>query len=969
MRSAISQALHLLNRRSRSGQSIIIIALGFIGLVAFVGIATDTAILFVRYSTLHRAVDAAAIAAAGAARQSTSFAALGAVAEEYIKIHGLQPSSVRVDDCATEIDDWLNSQGYPELPTGTHSDAENLVGFKHFTSPPQNKTEQLCTLKPQKLVRVEAQIDSQTTFLSLIGFPTVRLSASSVSQTASLDVALLIDASYSESYDTAAAQSGQTAAALDNFQPFLGYFNGPASNPVAAPILDGYSSANPSGAANSPTAGTHPYGSIRAECRQIADLSKLKSQFNGSVQTGPAAISQSALYPTNSNYYYGGCCNEPVTFSNPPSPSQELDWYIYSSDPTKPYYNLFNVAHLKSGMSPMDTGNPDTGGGHFSDRNYSTLICKPFKYVRDAARDFLNHFDFNGGDRAMLITYDDTVHELTSKGEYNNPSDAGSIGGAVPVFSDKASAIIALNKYAGVEISPTGYHASCLAPLYPPYSTNGRFYAGNTQPADSSGVILLYETASSCTDTNTGGAVLAGQSLLTNPNWIRRDSVWVMVILSDGYPNRTPGLSAVCGSGDKSTCGTAINGGQSPSIHKINSPGDLIYGTPPFGDTTNYMPNHGQNFFGQIVPYYTPPPGLTTFPYPPQTTVWDSGNQPISILTQKSLEDPGFCPWNTFCDPTGGGYLANQGTYQNTLTAAQLSLLYPDGNLYTYPENASNGQNGTPDATHNTPNAWAYNQANCPAGDVQSPQEPIWWATDISTTLKYSDNGSPGKIACTSYNPDARHFCMNTSGVIDPASTTGPYQAASDPSICSIHYDAADYARDQVDFAALTDFTSTTKGNSVAMYGIFFPHQTGNYPNGDIGPYILGAKFMRYVADAGDNGTIDNHVQNWYRQHIVGPLPYQTDPVPPSYNGGNSAYPPTAEDPCAPYDFQEGVTGNPSPGSHQAGNPSGPYAQYGQGYEDLYKYNCGNYYYAGSTAAVDQAFLNIAGRLFTRLAH
>ncbi len=964
MRSAISKTLHLLNRRSRSGQSIIIIALGFIGLVAFVGIATDTAILFVRYSTLHRAVDAAAIAAAGAARQSPSFAALGAVAEEYIQIHGLQPSSVRVDDCATEIDDYLNSIGVAETGPGTHTDAENLIGFNYLIS---QRTEQLCTVKPQKLVRVEAQIDSQTTFLSLIGFPTVRLSASSVSQTASLDVALLIDASSSESYDTRTDQrcvplsnpcQALTQGQLDAFTPFLGYFDGSLKSPAVGPKLNAYDSTNPSGAVT----GTNPYGSIRAECRQTADV-----QGSLAPQPAPSPHAITVSYqPTLANYYYGGCCNEPVTFTTPGTP--DPNWYIYS-DPTNPQYNTFNVGNLYSGQSPMDTGNPKTGGG-FANRNYSTLVCKPFKYVRDAARDFLNHFDFNGGDRAMLVTYDDSVHELTSNGEYNNPSDSGAIGSAVPVFNTKSDAIIALNKYAGVEISPTGSNAACLSDFYPPYNTNGR-YIGGSQQVNDTGNTWVYETLAACSDTNTGGAVLAGQSLLTNPTWIRRDSVWVMVILSDGYPNRTPGLSAVCAGAN---CNPAIAGGQSPSIHKINLPGDLSYGTSFFGDPA-YMTSHSGNFFGQA-----------GFPYPPSKTAWDptswtpcaspvltppgpcpgTGQQPISALSQASMQDPGFCPWATFCDPTGGGTLSAGTNYPLVFpNYPQVNFYYPNG--FTYPDPANHlGQPGVPDATGNTPDLTAYNHSYCQAAEAN----PIWWAADSGNPgLQYSSNQNFGsdKVLCTSTNPDARHFCMNpTTGVIDPAVNGGPYPSSYNPALCSINYDSADYARDQVDFAALTDYTSTLKGNSVAMYGIFFPHQT-NSVNGDIGAYILGAKFMRYVADAGDNGTIDNHVQAWYRQHIVVPATYQTDPIPPSYNGLDPAYGSKPEDPCAAYDFQEnGGAGNP-PGTHQGG--AGLYAQFGQGYEDLYKYNCGNYYYAGSTAAVDQAFLSIAGRLFTRLAH
>jgi hypothetical protein len=56
-------------RRGESGQSLVIIALGFVALLGFVGLVTDVSLMFVRYSTLMRAVDSASIAAAGQVRR------------------------------------------------------------------------------------------------------------------------------------------------------------------------------------------------------------------------------------------------------------------------------------------------------------------------------------------------------------------------------------------------------------------------------------------------------------------------------------------------------------------------------------------------------------------------------------------------------------------------------------------------------------------------------------------------------------------------------------------------------------------------------------------------------------------------------------------------------------------------------------------------------------------------------------
>src|SRR5204862_7275896 len=109
MRSSLSRMSRLMTKRSRSGQSIIIVAVAFIALIAFVGIATDVAMMFVRYSTLRRAVDAAAIAAAGQVRENATYETLNAVAQQFIQVHGLNANTVRVETCDTEIADYIST--------------------------------------------------------------------------------------------------------------------------------------------------------------------------------------------------------------------------------------------------------------------------------------------------------------------------------------------------------------------------------------------------------------------------------------------------------------------------------------------------------------------------------------------------------------------------------------------------------------------------------------------------------------------------------------------------------------------------------------------------------------------------------------------------------------------------------------------------------------------------------------------
>src|SRR5690554_8093158 len=105
-RILLHNALAVRFRRSQRGQSIVLLALAFIALIAFVGLVTDVALLFVRYAALRRAVDSAAIAAAGQVREGTDYAEVATAAQQYIQLHGLEADSVLVETCETDVYQW-----------------------------------------------------------------------------------------------------------------------------------------------------------------------------------------------------------------------------------------------------------------------------------------------------------------------------------------------------------------------------------------------------------------------------------------------------------------------------------------------------------------------------------------------------------------------------------------------------------------------------------------------------------------------------------------------------------------------------------------------------------------------------------------------------------------------------------------------------------------------------------------------
>src|SRR5271165_4751499 len=99
MRSPIQSFVRVMTRRTHNGQALVIIALAMLMLIGFIGIAVDVAMLFARFGTLRRAVDAAAIATASHVGEGSDPATLQAIATQFIKLHGIDPSSVLVETC------------------------------------------------------------------------------------------------------------------------------------------------------------------------------------------------------------------------------------------------------------------------------------------------------------------------------------------------------------------------------------------------------------------------------------------------------------------------------------------------------------------------------------------------------------------------------------------------------------------------------------------------------------------------------------------------------------------------------------------------------------------------------------------------------------------------------------------------------------------------------------------------------
>jgi len=140
-------------RRNESGQSLIIIAFAFIGLVAMVGLAIDLGIMYIERTRLGQAIDAAALA--GAQELPNEIAAWDR-AEEYLRMNRYDPND-------------------PDLAV-VHSFPDEPVFGYHYQ------------------IAITGTKSVPLTFLRVLGFTNVDITASAVGENANkLDIMLVVD--------------------------------------------------------------------------------------------------------------------------------------------------------------------------------------------------------------------------------------------------------------------------------------------------------------------------------------------------------------------------------------------------------------------------------------------------------------------------------------------------------------------------------------------------------------------------------------------------------------------------------------------------------------------------------------------------------------------------------------------------------------------------------------------------------
>lgn len=682
------RTLKLLNR-SQHGQSIILLALGFIALAAFVGLVTDISIMFVRFSTLRRAVDAAAIAAAGQIREGTDYGTVALAARQYIVLHGLQPNRVWVETCETDIAEWR--QDNPESNDPPGSDISDLM--------PETE---LCDWdNPRKLVRVVAQIDSQTTFLKLIGIDDFVITSSATSETAALDVVLVLDTSTSMAEDTETIH--YTEWGLGEPAPGV-------------------------------------------------------TQYRDGSQIIPSMCIRDPVR-NQPNQGWGGCCNDPGAGAFVHLNTATGEWEIYT-DGTVTGLDGNGVPIVVGANGQYDPGEEGVKN-NWADGDYSDLLCFPFKQVKDAARNFISRLDFVRGDRVALVTFD-----LIARVKYPNNNDT-----LPPVITSEVDAIRTLDKFVGVYVNPNRRELGCIAYDAAENDVLAKIDQDVTVPGfdDLPSKVRYrdYAWTAQCTNTNIGDGIRTANAVLTNPDTIRRNAVWVAIILTDGAANASYQNAT----------------GQAKAI-QADATGNPVYGA--------YVSDVNYGDFG-FCPWYTfcafrpRNDPFNNFQYRnyayDATEIPDPITRDLENTTLRANETWRF--WSSADSPW-------------VLTTRETPVTLAD-----MPGSAAD--------TYAMP---SYTECNDSREYLQTVEPQYAQIIDSS-------------FVCNDGNPLTRHFCLQWSNnqALNGAPTTDPECSRTG------RYDADDYARDMADWAGLIEVAPGVPGNFIAMFSIGFNYanETNQY--------------------------------------------------------------------------------------------------------------------------------------------
>ncbi len=952
-------------RRGESGQSVVLLAIGFIALVAFVGITTDVALMFVRFSQLSRAVDSAAVAAANQMRQDRSIASVGVAARQFVQFYGLNPSAVLIETCdLTRQADPLGI-GDPELcPAGFNS----------------------------KFVRVTAQVESPTVFLRLLGWQNFTLQAVAVSETAQIDVVVIFDVSesmlrYTTVEDWARIGQGVIYRPPIAQQVFNAKFAGVPGATVqdfwlgTGPITPGDSLLNTwQQKVNNRLYYNLPDDHPEADPAYTVQFNRTYFQSQYGTQNHPRPECRVRFFPFSRSIGVAG-------------------YYGYFDEATGQYVRLIRPNNMmdslfgKAGLSwppPSERGNAWDGFvptydfyGCCNDPNgnglFEDLICQPFKQARDATELFIERIDFSRGDRMGLVTFDRGAYLVNPYGFAEGTVDCPTgnsnpaCRGGTHMIEDRADALEAVRRLLGVRAEPYAY-------VYEPgrYPYTAEFAANPPVTARWSGF--------------SAGVDATGQSVPLDFGRVNPPNINFATTYSSSGSTQANVYPESYNYPAKNNC-PFQNAGMDRSLFFL-------------GLQNSSNPNHLE--------------GWASYQTPGGNRVYYSGSNPASYNIGMSYELFGSCRGTNFGAALreGNNALVNPNTTRTSGTIWIIVLL-SDGAAGAsdpvrrnrtklvasepYTLNTSTGQFGV----RGQYGAFGL----CPYGTPQNPGELVLTDGEVP----------PAEFPfCSDESPMTRHSCnfrplyTIAGGPLDPlppitrnvtadgetrARTVPPlgdanyrfYGETPGPSMpgegaelewnrinnnlydvdlegCDLLYDVDDYARDWADYIALRregaseanvllpaiftigfglDFLERTEGTTT--YSPTNQAHTQALCRLNVGD-CLGEQLLRYIADLGDNNQLDNDYYQWLR-----------------FGNANGTIDPS--NPYGPRDACQTPDG-PVNGTYDLnGNGQVDPDELARMYGQLRPMqNCGNYYNAPDYNQLQFVFDDIASRMFTRLA-
>ena len=187
----IKKVLDKSTSTKEKGQILILFVFLFLILVGIIGLAVDLGDIFVAYSRLGRAVDAAALAATGQFREGYTIDNIVRSAQQFLELNGINNIvSVHIEACEN-----ADVAGDPEL----------------------------CTTPPRKIVRVTVRQNVQLYFLPVLGYHSVPIVVDAISEAASVDLVLLIDTSSSMAQNLSGGEADPNECNLDDPTGVDGY--------------------------------------------------------------------------------------------------------------------------------------------------------------------------------------------------------------------------------------------------------------------------------------------------------------------------------------------------------------------------------------------------------------------------------------------------------------------------------------------------------------------------------------------------------------------------------------------------------------------------------------------------------------------------------------------------------------------------------------------------------------------------